>query len=122
MTDLTQQEYNTEIKSIAECMVSTAFNEYDEVETIEQAEELINDSLLHETIDGHQWIIYYSYNDDVIRYSDNADAYQDVYSNEDAGALIAEKGLDDFGTVRAYWAMYTDVQEQLQEVLEAYVD
>jgi len=118
--NITQNDYNTEIKSIAECMVEAAFNEYDEVETIEQAEELINDTLLHETIDSHQWIIYYSYNDDVIRYSDNADAYQDIYSNEDVGAMIVDKGLDNFGIVRAYWAMYTDVQEQLQEALDSY--
>lgn len=117
---MNKQEYNTEINSIAENLVHDAWNNYDEVTDIEQAEELIQDSLLHETIDGHQWIIYYSYNDEVIRHSDNADAYQDIYSNEDVGALIADQGLDSFGTVRAFWAMTYDVQEQLEEALNNY--
>ena len=117
MTNLTQTEYNTEIKSIAENLVQDAMSEG--ATDKEGAEEVIQDRLL-QTIDGAEWIIYYSYNADVIRFSDNADAYQGVYSNEDVGAMIAEKGLDDFGTVRAFWAMYQDVSEQLEQALQAY--
>jgi len=52
-------EYDAEIKSIATNLVGEAMAQTD---SREDAEEFINDGLLHETIDGHQWVIYYSYN------------------------------------------------------------
>ena len=117
---MTKGQYNTEIKSIAESLVQEVMQENPELDADSyQIEEIIYDRL-HETIDGHQWIIYYSYNDDVIRCSGNADAYQGVYSNEDVGALIADKGLDQFGCTRAYFAMHQDVSEQLEQALQAY--
>lgn len=123
MTDLnTQYEYTTEIKELAESIVETAYNEYDEVTDQESAEELINDTLLHETIDGHQWVIYCAYNDDVLKYSDNDEAYQDCYGNEDLGALVAEKGIDGVKPMMAFFAMYQDVQDQLNDALVAYSD
>ena len=50
----------------------------------EEAEEYINDTLLHETIDGHQWVIYYAYNLDIIKYSGNAE-----YAVDNLGAEAA---------------------------------
>lgn len=120
--NISQNDYTKEILEIAESMVETAFDEYDEVETVEDAEELINDTLLHEAIDGHQWVIYYAYNDDVLKHSDNDEAYQDVYCNEDLGALVAEKGIDGVKPMMAYFAMYQDVQDHLSDALEAYAD
>lgn len=119
---ISQNEYTKEILEIAESIVETAFNEYDEVETVEDAEELINDTLLHETIDGHQWVIYYAYNDDVLKYSDNDEAYLDVYDSESIGNIVADQGLDSLKTVMAYFAMYQDVQDHLSDALEAYAD
>lgn len=119
MTDLHgENEYWKEIKSIAANLVSEAMQEKDNDR--EEAEEYINDSYLHETIDGHQWVIYYSYNDDVLKYSDNDEAYQDCYSNEDLGALVAEKGLDDAKTMMAFFAMYQDVQNHLSDAFDEF--
>ena len=51
----------------------------------ESLEEHINDSLLHETIDGHEWIIYYSYNLDILQHSSNDDYMIDELGDDTAG-------------------------------------
>lgn len=121
MTDLnTQYEYYQQIKAIASELVDEAFSEYHDVDNIEDAEELINDSLLHETIDGHQWVIYNGYNVDVMRYSDNEDYYIDNFGAEDAGTILQDRGLSGLHNVIAYWCMYADVQEQLDSAFDEY--
>jgi hypothetical protein len=114
---MNNSDYNAEIKSIAAYLVSDAMEQCDNDR--DDAEELINDSLLHETIDGHQWVIYYSYNLDVIQNSDNSEAYKDVYDNESIGALVSEKGVDDLNTMIAFFAMYQDVQDCIKDAFEA---
>jgi len=121
MTDLnTEFEYTTEINDLAISIVEAAFNEYDEVETREQAEELINDTLLHETIDSHQWVIYNSYNLRVMQYSDNEDYYINNFGSEDAGSVLKDFGLSRLHNVIAFWCMYADVQERLDTALYNY--
>ena len=111
-------EYIEEIKGIAANLVCEAMQTSDNDR--EEAEELINDSFLHETIDGHQWVIYYSYNNDVIENSQNDEYYREIYDNESIGQIVADKGLDDLKTVIAYWAMYADVQEELEAAFDEY--
>jgi len=119
MTDLnTEYEYNKGIRDLAESIVETAYNEYDEVTDRETAEELINDRLLHETIDGHQWVIYNSYNASVMSFSDNEDYYIDNFGTEDAGIVLKERGLSGLHNAIAFWAMYADVQEELESALD----
>jgi hypothetical protein len=119
--NITAQEYQEEINSLAQDLVSElseeikAENDYDEV--LEGVRETIQDRI-HETVDSHQWVIYYSYNSDVIQHSDNEDAYLDVYDNESLGQIVAEKGVEQLGTIRAYFAMYQDLAEACQEEIE----
>jgi len=118
MSELTYSEYWAEIESIAENMVSEVMDETENDR--EAAEEIINDSRLHETIDGHQWVIYYSYNDDVRRHSDNEDYLTDNFGNEYAGQIVAEQGIGSLGTEIAFWCMYADVQEKLEDAFDEY--
>ena len=74
----------------------------------DEAEELINDSLLRETIDGHEWIIYYSYNLDVIQHSDNEDYMIDNFGIDEAGFILKDKGLSGLHSAIAFWALYAD--------------
>jgi predicted ribosome quality control (RQC) complex YloA/Tae2 family protein len=73
-------------------------------------------SAVHEYVDGHQWIIYTSYHRQIIQYTPNADAYKDVYSDEDLGQLVSEQGIEAFEQVRAFFAMTQDVSEAMQEL------
>ena len=104
MTNITRTQYIEEIQSIDDNMVSEA----------------INDRTLHETIDGHQWVIYNAYNSDVMRHSDNPDYYPDNFGNDDASHVLKERGLDGLHNVIAFWCMYADVQDRLSDAFDAY--
>jgi len=115
MSDLTYSEYWTEVSDLAESIASEAMDQADNDR--DDAEEIINDTLLHETIDGHQWVIYYAYNLPVLEYSDNSEYADD---NGLIGENPLENGLNSFHTMLAFWAMYADVQDKLSDALDEY--
>lgn len=116
MSNITNAEYWIEVEAIANCIATEAMQSCDNDR--DEAEELINDSLLHETIDGHQWIIYNHYNLDVIQYSDNEDYYIDEFGTESAGEELKSGGLSGLHTAVAFWALYADVQNMLSDELD----
>ena len=115
---MNNQEYWNEVNEIADIIACESMQECDNDR--EQAEELINDSRLHETIDGHQWVIYYSYNLDVIKHSDNADYMQDNFGAECIAASLESGGIDGLHTAMAFWALYADVQDLISDKLDQY--
>ena len=123
---MNSQEYWKEVNDIADNMIEECMDEARENitepdtddEYREYAEELINDSRLHETIDGHQWVIYYSYNLDVIQHSDNAEYMGDNFGGESMTACIDEGGVDSLHAAMAFWALYADVQELISDKLD----
>lgn len=116
MAEITRSAYYEEIRSIAANMAEEALadNDWDR----DAAEEDINDSRLHETIDGHQWVIYTAYNLDVLRHSESADAYVDNFSADDAGHIIKDHGIDDLHAIMAYCAMEQDVRNIMDDALD----
>ena len=67
---------------------------------------------LHETIDGHQWIIYNYHHLPILEHSDNAD-----YMLDNIGGLdeSLKQGLDTLHCHLAFWAFYADVQDELNK-------
>lgn len=116
MSNITRSQYWNEIQSLAVSIAEDAMAQCDN--NRDDAEELINDSLLHETIDGHQWIIYNSYNLDVYQYSDNSDYYIDNFGGDDAAYVLKEKGLDGLHQALAFWSLYADVQNKIGDALD----
>lgn len=116
MTDITATAYWNEIKSLAESIASEAMADNDKDRSA--AEDDINDTRLHETIDGHQWVIYNSYNVDVMRQSGNPDYYIDNFGADDAGNVLKERGIDGLHNVIAFWCMYADVQDRIPDALD----
>lgn len=112
----TEYEYTKEIEGIAANLVCEAMQDNDNDR--EAAEEAINDHLLHETIDGHQWVIYYAYNMPVIQFSNNAEYMVDNFGGEAVEAAVKEGGMSGLHTAVAFWAMYADVQEQLDNAFD----
>ena len=110
---ISNTKYWQEVEDLASYIAKEAL---DQTDTLEEAEELINDSLLHETIDGHQWVIYYSYNLDVLQHSDNADYMIDNIGGE--SEILKEKGLSGLHSALAFWALCADVQERITAELE----
>ena len=116
MSDLefTSSEYHKEISDLAADLYSEALEQNDNDHDL--AVEAIHDHLLHETVDGHQWVIYTYSNELVEQFSANAEAFKDCYDNESIGAIVADKGLDALKAIIAYFAMYQDISEAISEL------
>ena len=98
--DITRQSYWDEIRSLAD----------DAIEAWRDGDVADRDALsdwIHETIDGHKWIIYYALRADVLRYTDNKEAY------EEFGGLDHCDGLDAVMVYAAYCAMAADLTAQI---------
>lgn len=113
-------EYYKEVNSIAENLIAEAMAEYDN--DAEQAMDDITDCRLHEAIDSHQWIIYNSYNLSIIKHSDNDEYMIDNMGEESATEALMSGGLSGLHQALAYWAMYADVQELLQDKMDEFID
>ena len=113
---ITNKDYQDEILSIATDLAFEAIanNEGDR----SAAEDDINDHMLHERIDGHQWVIYYSYNLSVIQHSSNEDYYIDNFGSEGLADVLKEHGLSSLHSLIAFWCMYADVQDSLSDALD----
>ena len=116
MNELTCKEYWEEVEIIASNLVCDAMHVTNNDR--EAAEEDINDSRLHETIDGHQWVIYYAYNLDVIKHSDNDDYYSDNFGSDSLAYSLKNGGLNMLHSHIAFWALYADVQDKLEAAFE----
>jgi hypothetical protein len=109
--DLTEREYWKEIKALAEAIVDETAEERGE----ERSADLLDAAFekAHEVVDGHEWIIYYAYNLDVIKHTRNEDAWEDLGLEQFEG-----KSFRDICTVVAFWAMLRDVEAEISEILE----
>jgi len=110
-------EYDKEVRDTATNIIDEARDQLADSDYTD-IEELINDYLLHETIDSHQWVIYYSYNLDVIQNSDNADYYIDNFGAESLESSLKQGGLNALHCHIAFWALYADVQEEISNQIE----
>lgn len=103
MEPITAAEYFTECQAIARELVQECEGDEEQIQ-----------NRLHETIDGHQWIIYTYYNLQVLAHSKNENAYFDAF-----GKLETE----DFSSTMArlaFCALEADVHEEIPEALSAY--
>ena len=110
---ITSAQYYNEVNSLAKTIAEEAMQQADNDRS--DAEELINDTLLYETIDGHQWVIYYAYNLDVYQHSDNSNYLIDNIGGEEE---LLGQGLDGLHQALAFWALYADVQEKISDALD----
>lgn len=115
MSEISNHEYWKEINELAEQIVSEAMEQCDNDR--DAAQDAIFDTILHQTVDGHQWVIYYSYNLDVIRHSDNESYYADNFGGESLAASL-EQGLDTLHCHIAFWCMYADIADLISDKLD----
>ena len=104
MKDITHHEYWNEVSTIGQDIIDNALEYGSDVS-----------DLTHEAIDGHEWIIYTFYHDQILSFTDNDEAYLDIYSNEDLGELVKEHGLDHARMVQAFYALDMDVRQWVQD-------
>lgn len=115
MSNFTSSQYWTEVESLANQIAQDALSQCDNDRS--EAEEMITDSLMHETIGAHQWVIYNAYNLDVLQYSDNSDYYIDNFGTDDAAIVLKESGLNGLHQSLAFYALFADVQEKIADAL-----
>ena len=110
MNDITNYEYWKEVAELAESILEEAG-----IKTAEQAEDNRDEieTRLTETIGGHQWVIYYAYNADIIKFSDNESYCEDHFGTKS----FEGKSYADIGTIVAEWALYGDVSDKLSELI-----
>lgn len=113
MADLTKAEYYDKVAELAEQVIIEAMEQADN--DIGEAQSLISD-ILFESVDSSQYAIYTYYHLPIIQYSANAEYYTDNFGCEDAGQLLAEKGLSSLHATMAFWAFYADVQDKISEL------
>lgn len=120
MSDITRFDYIDEIEAICKNIAEEMYDEqewcsYDEY--VDAANERV-----HEVVDGHQWVIYYAYNLQVLMHSDNDEAMIEELGEESAGHVLRENGLNGLHSALAFWAMYRDVMDDLGDELERHWD
>ena len=102
--NITEKSYNEEIDAIV----------IDLIDEIKRDSEFTDDltgrfyELLHETIDGHEWVIYTYRHLQVLQISENAEYGIDELGPEWAAKMVKDGGLSALHMGLTYWAMYAD--------------
>lgn len=112
---ITSFTYWKEIQASAESLAREAMEQNDSDK--EAASDAIFDTMLHEYVDGHQWIIYNGHHLDVIKYSDNQDYYIDNFGGE-SDYELKTNGLSGLHTAIAFWCMYADIADRISDALD----
>jgi hypothetical protein len=102
MEPLTRKEYFDEIRAIR----ANALEEYKEYGSDTDPNEWVSE-WLHQTIDGHEWIIYNWYHTQVLTWTDNDDAAFDVIEK------VSGTNSTEVLTPLAFYAMEADVRDHL---------
>lgn len=117
MTNITSlSQYWNKIQSLAVSIAEDAMSSCDN--NRDEAKLLINNSLLFETIVASQWTIHSAYHLDVLQYTGNPDRYVDEFGVDDAAIVLKERGLQGLYQALAFWALYADVLEKIEEALD----
>lgn len=106
----TQQQYNQDIKDIALELIKDNFKHIEE-----NAEDLfdyiISEASIEEDIYYNQYVIYPKYYDQVLRFTGNENAIEDIY-NIDQEFNVSQ--YDVFIQQKVLYAMVADVTDQLR--------
>ena len=95
MSGISRNEYWTEVESLAESITE---------EAREQDRDIFE--VLHETIDGHEWVIFTGCSQEIIRHSAN-----ESYSADNFGAETCFQDGQIRWDVIAFGCLYGDVSE-----------
>ncbi len=99
MTNITHTQYWKEIDALATDIAAEAKDEQRDIYEV-----------LHEWIDGHEWVIYHANNLPVLEHASNPEAFIDACGSEAAGDELKRGGLNSLHMSLAYFAITEDVQ------------
>lgn len=117
MQNLTSSDYYTECENTASLIVEQAIEalqcENDDI-TEEAINDKIFDSVLHENIDSHEYVIYYAYHLPILQISSNDDYMIDNLGSDCLAYELENNGLSGLHMALTFWAFYADVSEYLE--------
>lgn len=113
MNTITCSEYWSQVNDLAVDLLDECLEECNG--DIEDARDLVFDSRLHETIDGHQWVIYTYYNQFILLHSENTEYGLD---NGLIEWVAGKSCYSELTGAMAFWALYADVSEKLSDLVE----
>lgn len=101
---MTKAEYYSEINSLAKYFADNGdwTNDYSE-----HSDHDDRCGAIHELVDGHQFVIYYSKAADVVRHSEKSSALLDELGRQEV------TDLDTFNTQLAFFAMVADINHEI---------
>lgn len=111
---MNNREYWKEIAELAESCIQEAME--DGAKSEDDIWDRVYDFILPETVGGHEWVIYYSHNLDVIGHSDNEEYMLDNFGPESIVEALADGGLSSLHCAIAFWCMYADVADKLHDL------
>ena len=104
MDEISQRDYWTEVQGVADDVAETLRDYADDYDGPYD--------VIHERVDGHQWMIYYHYQGPVMDYTDNPTALTDEMGGD---ALAGVTGWYDIRLRFAAWAFTADITEAYGE-------
>ena len=117
MDNLTNQFYINEVNATASYVIELAIESLqcdNEEITMDNIYERINDCILSQTIDSHQYAIYNAYHLPILQYSDNAEYMVDNFGGESVEHVM-KQGVSSLFAAMAFWAFYADVNDEITE-------
>jgi len=112
---MNHSEYYKEINELSISIIEQAM---EQAEDKEEAEEMLNDYLIHENVDSHEFVIYYAKAFEVLGISSNDEYMIENLGEESAVEALKSGGLSGLHSALAFWAMCADVQEVIYDLLE----
>ncbi len=120
MTTITEKDYKDEVKASANYIVEQAVNDTRDNEPDLTGSDLkaavsqrLYEYVIHEYVDGHEYVIYYCYHLDILQHSDNCDSALDEFGADMLADKLKDSGLDGLYQTLAYWAFYNDIHDLL---------
>ena len=104
MDEISQRDYWAEVQGVADDVAETLRDYADDYDGPYD--------VIHERVDGHQWMIYYHYQGPVMDYTDNPTALTDEMGGD---ALAGVTGWYDIRLRFAAWAFTADITEAYGE-------
>ena len=113
---LSRKEYQTEINELAHDIWSEALESGSNDE--EEARHLTY-GIVQEVVGGHRWANGSPFHLSLLQYTNNYDAFLNIFDFVTAGNMVARQGVAALHSMMVHHAMAQDIQDAIFEVLAA---
>jgi hypothetical protein len=113
---ISSQEYQDEIESMSKNLIEEYIDSNDDYPE-DSSNSIDYDGSLHNAVDGHQWIIYTRFNQEVIDAGGHSNV--DVDGLIDTSSMSADEICDKLVLLKAFEGMRNDIHSKVDELIQA---